>query len=320
MRYSNNTINHDSIPLQEETLVLRKKLFQTIALANKFKHKTNLTKKQIDCIKKFVNEKPFSLCNSDKNVGWVCLDNSLYLKLANNHLVSNANVYKRLNNNPLNETKSKIIESLTNLRDNGHISSRLFNQIYPKDNSKLGKFKILAKLHKKKFGIRPIINSIGHPTEGLSKFIDLFLQPYIQNSESYIKDSQNVLQNCEKLKVKENYFLYSCDFESLYTNINTEEAIRLISKYFETRMSPYIMDLDINGLNGILKLILYNNIFYFINSYYIQINGLAMGGKCGPSIANIYVYIKEKDWLSLNTPHNIKLFSLKLYTIFKKIF
>ncbi len=76
-------------------------------MANKFKHKTNLTKKQIDCIKKFVNEKPFSLCNSDKNVGWVCLDNSLYLKLANNHLVSNANVYKRLNNNPLNETKVK---------------------------------------------------------------------------------------------------------------------------------------------------------------------------------------------------------------------
>ncbi len=66
---------------------------------------------------------------------------------------------------------------------------------------------------------------------------------------------------------------------------------------------------EINGLNGILKLILYNNIFYFINSYYIQINGLAMGGKCGPSIANIYVYIKEKDWLSLNTPHNIKLYN-----------
>ncbi len=34
-----------------------------------------------------------------------------------------------------------------------------------------------------------------------------------------------------------------------------------------------------------------------------------MNWNCGPSIANIYVYIKEKDWLSLNSPHNVKLYN-----------
>ncbi len=101
-------------------------------MANKFKHKTNLTKKQTDCIKKFVNDKPFSLCNSDKNVGWICLDNSLYLKLANDHLVSNSYVYKSLNNNPLQETKNKIILSLTNLKDNGHIQLVFLIKSVPK--------------------------------------------------------------------------------------------------------------------------------------------------------------------------------------------
>ncbi len=195
MRNSNRTINHDNIPLQEETLVLRKKLFQTLNLAKKFKHKTNLSKLQIECIKKFFSDKPFSLCNSDKNVGWVCLDKSLYLELANEHLDSNKNVYKKLNSNPLQDTKNKIEKSLNDLRVKGHISKRLFDLICPKNCCKLGKFKILAKLHKSKFGIRPIINSIGHPTECLSKFVDQFLQPFIKNSESYIKDSQYVLQN-----------------------------------------------------------------------------------------------------------------------------
>jgi len=316
IRYSNNNINHNNIPLQEETLILRKKLFQNVTLARKFNHKTNLTIKQIDCIKKFFTEKPFSLCNSDKNVGWVCLDKSLYINLANDHLASNSFVYKKLNTNPLQETINKIIVSLSNLKDSGHISNRLFNLICPKVSSKLGKFKILAKLHKTKFGIRPIINSIGHPTEPLSNFLDKFLQPFIKTSESYIRDSQNVLQNCVNLKVKNNYFLYSCDFESLYTNINTEEAIYLISEYFKTRISPYILDFDIIGFNEILKLILYNNIFCFNNSYYLQINGLAMGGKCGPSIANIYIYIKEKDWLLSNMPHNIIIYNRFIDDIF----
>ena len=224
-------------------------------------------------------------------------------------MFSNTNVYKQLYHNPLQDTINKIILSLTKLKEKGHISNRLFNQLIPKNSCRLGKFRILAKLHKSKFGIRPIINSIGHPTDGLSKFVDLFLQPFVKNSESYLKDSQNLLQKCNKVEVKENYYIYSCDFEGLYTNINTKEAIQLITDYFKTRISQYILDIDITGFNEILKLILYNNIFSFDKYYFIQINGLAMGGKCGPSIANMYVYIKEKDWLNLNSPHNIIIYN-----------
>ncbi len=204
-----------------------------MSIANKFKLKNNLTKDQLDCIKTFYTEKPFTLCNSDKNVGWVCLDDKLYLTLAKDHLLKNQNVYKNLDSNPLDNVSNNILLSLSDLKDKGHISDRLYNCLKPKKQCKLGKFKILAKLHKKKFGIRPIINSIGHPTEGLSQFIDLFLQPYVRNSESYIKDSQNLLQDCKNLEVKDGYFMYSCDFESLYTNINSEDAIILITNYFQ---------------------------------------------------------------------------------------
>ena len=170
----------------------------------------------------------------------------------------------------------------------------------PNLNSKLGKFRILAKLHKEKFGIRPIINNKNHPTEKLSQFIDIFLQPFVKNSESYLKDSQNLIQKFDKLKINKNSFKYSCDFESLYTNINTEDAIFSISNYFKNRLSNYSLDFDIIGLNEILRLILYNNVFTFQNLFFKQNNGLAMGIKCGPSIANIYVYIKEINWLLIN--------------------
>ena len=300
MRNSNKTIHHNNIPLQQETLLLRKELFHTMALTKKFKLENNLNHKQITCIRKFFKDKPFSICNSDKNVGWVCLDKSLYIKLAKDHLFSNKQVYKEINHDPLQETLNKIISTLNCLKDRGHISNRLHKLLLPKNECKPGKFRFLAKLHKDKFGIRPIINSINHPTASLSQFIDLFLQPFVKNSESFLKDSQNLIQECKDLKINHDYFKYSCDFESLYTNINSDDAIKIISDFFKTKMDPYIIDIDIIGFNEILKLILYNNIFSFINYFFIQINGLAMGGKCGPSIANIYIYIKEKEWLYLN--------------------
>ena len=292
-------INYDNIPIQEETLSLRNKLFNKISEKN-FKLSSNLSQDQIQCIKKFMREKPFMLCNTDKNVGWCCLDKSLYIKLAEEHLLGNSQVYKKLSLNPLNTVTLNIINKLSKLKDNGHISDRLFNAIVPNTECSLGKFRWLAKLHKNKFGIRPIINSRNHPTEKLSHFLDLFLQPFVRSSDSFLRDSQNLIQKCQDLVFKDNYHLYSCDFESLYTNINSEDAIVSISNFFKDKMAPFILDIDIVGLNNILSLILNNNVFTFLNNYYIQSNGLAMGGKAGPSIANIYVHIKEHIWVSIN--------------------
>ena len=151
-----------NIPLQHETLLIRNSLFSNLIEPNKFKLSSNLTFKQIKCVKKFFKEKPFVLCNSDKNVGWILLDKSLYNKLANDHLKSNHNIYKLMDYNPLDEVIIKINNTLLNLKNNDHISERLFKQLTPKE-SIIGKFRFLAKIHKKKFGIRPIINNINHP-------------------------------------------------------------------------------------------------------------------------------------------------------------
>ena len=78
---------------------------------------------------------------------------------------------------------------------------------------------MLIKLHKKDLGIRPIINSILHPTEKISSLIDLLLKPIIQKCDSYVQDSQHLLQICENLELPENNYLYTFDFVALYTNM-----------------------------------------------------------------------------------------------------
>ena len=303
----NRKFENNNIPLQEETLLLRKYIFEKFSKANKFILKSNLSNYQINCIKKYFETKPFIICNSDKNVGWVIMDKEMYNSLSLKHLNENDKVYKKLNHNPLISTFDKLNDKLIYLLNNGHISQRFYKQLIPRESCKPGKFKILIKLHKKNFGIRPIINNINHPTECLSYFLDLFLQPYVKSSKSYIKDSQNLIQFCEDLEYdKKKYFKYSCDFESLYTNIDTEDAIELITYHFKNSIDNF--DFSIVALNEILKLVLNNNIFSFNNSFYIQLNGLAMGSKCGPTIANTYVSILEENWLNLYQPKVYKRF------------
>ena len=51
----------------------------------------------------------------------------------------------------------------------------------------------------------------------------------------------------------------------------------------------------------ILDLIFTCGIFNFNNEFFKQILGLPMGSKCGPSVANLYLFILEKHWISLNS-------------------
>ncbi len=259
----------------------------------------NLNEDQLKILSTFLVEKPFVICSCDKNVGFAILNKDLYLSLSFDHLNSNTQTYKELNFNPLTSTKNKIESELNNLNLNGHISDELFRNL-KSNNSKLGKFKMMPKLHKSKFGIRPIVASINHPTSLLCFVIDFILQIFVINTETYLKDSQNLIQFCEYIVLDDEIELSSCDFDSLYTNIESEDAIHKItdflSRFFK---NPHINNI---GINTFLKLIFYNNVFEFENKYYIQIKGLAMGCKCGPSVANLYLYILEYKWLCIHRP------------------
>ena len=111
--------------------------------------------------------------------------------------------------------------------------------------------------------------------------------------------------------------LFSCDFESLYTNINSNQAIEQICIFFQTKLNNQF-DFSIKGLYEILKLILFNNIFSFNNKFFIQLNGLAMGTKCGPTIANIFIAILETKWLYLHKPLVYKRFIDDIFVITDK--
>ena len=249
-----------------------------------------------------IRTKKFIITEADKSIGLVIFKSDLYDSLALDHL-NNKNVYKIIDSNPQIHLYRSCNEIIQNLFSNNHISKSLFN-LFTKNikNKKLAKFRFLPKLHKeKKFGIRPIINCKDSTLEVIAKSLDFFLKPVANKHFTFLKDSQNLIQLTQDIILNNNTFLYSADFESLYTNIPINEALTIISDMFSNTNST---DIDGYGFHCLLKLVLFNNYFYYRSSknmifFYLQILGIAMGIICGPNIANLYLAYFEIRYLSL---------------------
>ena len=168
------------------------------------------------------------------------------------------------------------------------------------EECKLGSFRLLAKLHKPSFSWRAIINCKNHPTSKISMVFDFLIKPIIIKTESYIKDSQNLIQFCENIIFERKPFIYSFDVSNLYTNIKPNQAIPMLTEFISSYLDT--QHLSAYGFKTLLSVFFENNYFMFKNTYYLQNTGCPMGCICGPTIANLFLYILERKWLYIHKP------------------
>ena len=126
------------------------------------------------------------------------------------------------------------------------------------------------------------------------------MQTFVKKTKSFILDSQNLIQKTLNTSFEKNAKLYSCDFESLYTNICLTHALIVITQFISRNLNSN--DISSTAFHEILKLIFENNVFSFNKKFFRQIKGVAMGAKCAPSIANLYLAILEENFLVIHKP------------------
>ena len=296
------TPNYSNIPVQIETAILRRDIYKNINDNFSQKFINNLTVNEVDTLNDFCKNKPFKILKCDKNVGVMFISNEDENQLAMK-ILEDSTSYNKLNTNITENIINNINNEIINLFNNGHIDKQWYNKILIKDieGTKCGNLKVMPKIHKPKFGVRQIISSINHPTSKLCAFFDLMINPYIKSIKHILKDSQQLLQETNDLVFEDKLYLYSCDFESLYSNIKPDHAIEVISLHLHLKtdiLRKY--KLDLISIRKILQLIFENNIFKYKDNFFIQKIGIPMGCIAGPTIANIYIYILEADWLNMN--------------------
>ncbi len=114
----------------------------------------------------------------------------------------------------------------------------------------------------------PILSANNAPTERTSEFVDHFLQPYLVEMKSYVKDTTGFVKDIKFLrKIQKNAFLVSLDIVSLYTNIPHHEAIvtihRLLNNKRSSKLKPRNQDLV-----RVLALVLSLNHFEFNKTFW----------------------------------------------------
>ena len=155
---------------------------------------------------------------ADKGSTIVVQDRSEYIAKAMKHL-NDQTTYKPLKENI---THKLINNKLELLLKNGFFRKPWHQFCKPPVKHTTSKLYFLKKIHKNPMGIRPIVSRCDSTTEKISQFIDKWLQPYVKNLPSYVKDTTEFINHIEATKLPANCKLASIDVSSLYTNIPHE--------------------------------------------------------------------------------------------------
>ncbi|KAL9988930.1 hypothetical protein ACROYT_G003426 [Oculina patagonica] len=211
----------------------------------------NLTRREIQALKKLRKRTDIVIKPADKGSGTVVMDRQLYLNECYRQL-NNQQFYKREKKDPTDHITERVKKYLKGLLKDNIINKETHRYLTPQD-PKAGRFYILPKIHKPGNPGRPIVSANGHPTEKQTLPCTI---------------------------------LVTLDVSSLYTNIPTNEGINACRRVLDQRTDKSI---PTEKLCDLMRIILTMNNFVFNGEHFIQQHGIAMGTRMAPAFANLFM-------------------------------
>ena len=263
-------------------------------LAKKTRPRFNTTEEERQAMKSLRNNNNIIIKPADKDGTIVIQNKEDYIKEGERQL-SNKDHYMELED--YTKTRKEFIKQVSITLDwtlrNDLIDEDLHKILF-KSNPRTANLYLLPKIHKKNNPGRPIINSVGSLTETISVLVDEILRKYSKLAKSYVKGTSHFLKLIMEMETDESEYLCTVDVTALYTNIPHEEGIQKVIKFMKRKNAP---DSEILLCQHLLEHILKMNYFEFNNKYYLQVSGTAMGTRCAPNYAIIFMAELEEEFL-----------------------
>uniref|UniRef100_A0A8C5WJC8 Reverse transcriptase domain-containing protein n=1 Tax=Leptobrachium leishanense TaxID=445787 RepID=A0A8C5WJC8_9ANUR len=277
------------------------------------KSKDNLTQQERKALRELTQDDDIVIKPADKG-GGVVIMTAEYYKNEAMRILGDETTYRHLKNDPSMNFKHLFHEYL----DQGHLLGILNNNElkYLKiDHPKIPIFYFLPKIHKnlEKPPGRPIISGIGSISSRLSEYLDRQLQPYVTTTETYLRDTIEMINVLTDVDWKDGDILVTSDVQSLYTIIPHNKGIEAAKFFLEKgqKLQPEQIDFILKGI----QLILEHNYFWFSEEFYLQVSGTAMGTRFAPSFANLFMAHWENSFLS-DWKTNLVLYRRYISTIY----
>ena len=253
----------------------------------KIRHKINYFLKEA---KSFLSKhKSLFVMRADKSNKTVIMKKDEYYKKMSD-LLNDSNTYKKVAHDLTKQIQNKINGLINNMFRKKYIDKKTKNLLNC-HNGQSPYIYGLPKLHKNNIPLRPIVSTVGSPTDKLSKFLSNILTNILGNTELHIKDSWDFHNFIKNKTIPKNYTLISFDVVSLYTNIPTELAVNVIKEKWN--IIKNYTTIPENTFIEITKLCLNSTYFKFNNEFFSQIYGVAMGSPISATIANLVLEFLE---------------------------
>jgi len=256
---------------------------------------------------------------TDKNLGTVVVPVDWYQEKVIDFLTSGGS-YEEISEYAAQEAYARICVDLSRLA--GHPCARatpglakfLLHKIDENDKEefavKIPVFHALPKIHKKQWGIRPIVPCFAAPQGPASMYLSQVLKKLLPQFETILVSSKHLVIEMERvnstiLKTTPffgeggNYYLCTGDVVGFYPNIEIQEARRIVSELVYSFFGN--LEYGISITEFITKLfsvqqedLVFKVITADFVTFYKQTNGLSMGLSAAPDIANLYAAYFER--------------------------
>ena len=129
------------------------------------------------------------------------------------------------------------------------------------------------------------------------------LKDFYSKFNGILKNSLSLVKILQKTKFNYDSFLFTVKWESLYTNIPVNDAIKMMKKLvfqFQNviQNAHFVIEL--------LDIVLKNSLMTFDKEYFQQIFGIIMGTNLAPILANVYMAMLQEE-LKRKCKHDKKL-------------
>ena len=275
-----------------------KSIFKKIS--NSRPYKSNITKEEQQAIRKLKKDENRMVLTVDKGVSLVVIDKEDYIKKAK-HLLHQSN-YKKINSDPTNKHKNKLIGLLKTIKTQGGMNDNLYKRLYP-TGANAPKFYGLPKVHKDDTPLRPIVSSVGSVSYETAKELSRILKPLVGKTEHHVKNAKDFIDSIQDIRLKPNECLVSYDVEALFTSVPIQAALNITKKKLEEdKELPLRTSMSVQHISWLLEFCLRTTYFLFQGEFYQQLEGTAMGSPISPIIANLFLEDLEAKALS-SSPH-----------------
>lgn len=269
------------------------------SLLDRHKVKFNLTRAEVNALKRLRHNRDIILKKADKGGGIAVLDTELYLSKINT-LLSDTNTYRPAPCDDTEAVKNEADQYINTLHSTGFLSSKQAKYL-TKFKPRCPIFYGLPKIHKTDIPLRPICSQIDGPTSKINELVDKYLFIAEKNIPFLLQDTTAYLLLLDKYKkVSPGTLLVTMDVTSLYTNIPHIEGTDWVCDFYEETLSCWaeycsvLQPVNKNMLHELILFILMNCTFDFNGHKYTQLYGTTMGARFSVKFANIYMHM----WLS----------------------